>query len=81
MPKAKNILLTWLIGCNYDHKLFLYRIITELKHLSKELTIKQQQRINQYLHETCFNKILTNKDFDDMRMKLFEIEDDLTLPF
>ena len=82
MPKAKNILLTWLVQCNYDKNLFLLRIITELERLVLDLSIKQSQRINQYLSETMLDfKPLTNEDFDIMRKKLYEIDEDLSLPF
>ena len=82
MPKAKNILLTWLVQCNYDKNLFLLKIITELERLVLDLSIKQSQRINQYLSETMLDfKPLTNEDFDIMRGKLYEIDEDLSLPF
>lgn len=82
MPKAKNILLTWLVQSNYDKNLFLLKIITELERLVLDLTIKQSQRINQYLSETMLDfKPLTNEDFDIMRKKLYEIDEDLSLPF
>lgn len=80
MPKAKMILLQWLMECNFNVDLFIQKLLIEELNLLKNTTRSQLNRFNQYLIENGKTKM----DFDGFNKLLVKIDDiieERSLPF
>lgn len=80
MPKAKMIILQWILECNFDSNMFLERILNEELDLLKGTTKSQLYRFNQYLKEK--NKPKVNfEQFDELISNIDRMLDERSLPF
>ncbi|MBO5542362.1 MAG: hypothetical protein J5936_02890 [Acholeplasmatales bacterium] len=80
MPKAKMIILQWILECNFDPNMFLERILSEELDLLKGTTKSQLYRFNQYLKEK--NKPKVNfEQFDELISNIDRMLDERSLPF
>lgn len=80
MPKAKMIILQWLMECNFNSDLFLERILSEEIELLKQTTRGQLSRLNLYLKENDKPK-LSFDDFNFLITKIDKMLDERSLPF
>jgi len=80
MPKAKMILLEWLIESNFNSDIFLERILNEELDLLKETNKNQLNRLNQYFIEKNKPKI-NFEQFDELITNIDRMLDERSLPF
>ena len=80
MPKAIQILLLWYKMSNGDFELFFHDLLKEMYVLSGNMNNKQRKKFNQFLVENNLHE-MTENEFDEMRMKLFEYAEEMELPF
>lgn len=80
MPKAKMIILQWLIECNFNRDKFIERILNEEIELLKTTTRSQLNRLNQYFIEKKKPKI-NFEQFDILVSKIDGMLDEGSLPF
>lgn len=80
MPKAKLIILQWLMETNFDSDMFLERVLNEELDLLKNTTRTQLYRFNQYLDEKNLKRI-NFEQFDELISNIDRMLDERSLPF
>ena len=80
MPKAKLIILEWILESNFDRDTFLERILTEELDLLKDTTRSQINRFNQYLLSKNKSKV-NQEGFNILVSKIDDMLEEGALPF
>lgn len=80
MPKAKMILLQWLLESNFNPDIFLERILNEEKDLLMNTSRSQLNRFNQYLLENNKAK-MNSEEFEELITNIDRMIDERSLPF
>ena len=80
MPRAAGIIATWFAMKNMDMDLFIHDFLKEMYVLLSKFNDKQKKRLNENLIDNGIEP-LSEKQFDDFKLKFLDKALDMEMPF